>query len=76
MPEIVNPYKGDGPSTAYTGTAYRSKHVGDVYDTSPNPADNPPEIKPCVKREKPQFIVTSEWIRRMGSLIAYLTPVA
>jgi hypothetical protein len=50
--------------------------VGEVYDTSPNPADNPPEIEPCVKREKPQFTVTSEWIRRMGRLIAYLTPEA
>ena len=76
VPEIVNPYQGDGPSTAYTGTAYRSKHVGDVYDTSPYPADNPPEIEPYVKREKPQFIVTADWIRRMGRLIAYLTPVA
>lgn len=76
VPEIVNPYKADGPSTAYTGTAYRSKHVGDVYDTSPYPADNPPEIEPYVKREKPQFIVTADWIRRMGRLIAYLTPVA
>lgn len=24
VPEIVNPYQGDGPSNAYTGTAYRS----------------------------------------------------
>ena len=56
--------------------AYRSTHVGDVHDTSPYPADNPPEIEPYVKREKPQFIVTADWIRRMGRLIAYLTPVA
>ena len=41
--------------------AYRSTHVGDVYDTSPYPADNPPEIEPYVKREKPQFIVTADW---------------
>ena len=50
--------------------------MGDVYDTSPYPADNPPEIEPYVTREKPQFIVTADWIRRMGRLIAYLTPVA
>ena len=76
VPEIVNTYRGDGPTTPYTGTAYRSRHVGDVYDTSPYPADNPPDIEPYVKREKPQFIVTSEWIRRMGRLIAYVAPQA
>ena len=75
VPEVVNTYRGDGPSTAYTGTAYRSKHVGDIFDTSPYPADNPPDIEPYVKRDKPQFIVTSDWIRRMGRLIAYVAPV-
>lgn len=76
VPEIVNPYQGDGPTAPYTGTAYRSKHVGDVYDTSPYPADNPPEVPPYVKKDKPQFIVTAEWIRRMGRLIAFVAPVA
>ncbi len=76
VPEIVNPYQGDGPSAPYTGTAYRSKHVGDVYDTSPYPADNPPEVPPYVKKDKPQFIVTADWIRRMGRLIAFVAPVA
>ncbi len=76
VPEIVNPYQGDGPKAPYTGTAYRSKHVGDVYDTSPYPADNPPEVPPYVKKDKPQFIVTAEWIRRMGRLIAFVAPVA
>lgn len=52
--------------------AYRSTHVGDVHDTSPYPADNPPDIKPCVKRDKPQFIFTADWIRRMGRLIAFV----
>ena len=75
MPEVVNPYRGDGPSAPYTGTAYRSKHVGDIYDTSPYPADNPPEIEPYVKREKPQFIVTSDVIRRLGRMVAYYAPV-
>jgi PelA/Pel-15E family pectate lyase len=74
VPEVVNPYRGDGPAEPYYGTAYRSKHVGDVYDTSPYPADNPPEVPPYVKREKPQFIVTADWIRKMGRLIAYLSP--
>lgn len=74
VPEIVNPYRGDGPSAPYTGTEYRSKHVGDIYDTSPYPADNPPAIAPYVKKDKPQFIVTADWIRRMGRLIAYISP--
>lgn len=76
VPEIVNPYRGDGPSTPYTGTAYRSKHVGDIYDTSPYPADNPPEIAPYVAKAKPEFIVTSNFISRMGRLISYISPVA
>ena len=75
VPEIVNPFRGPGPATPYTGTAYRSKHVGDIYDTSPYPADNPPEIEPYVKKDRPQFIVTADWIRRMGRLIAYIAPV-
>jgi hypothetical protein len=76
VPEIVNPFRGPGSTAPYTGTAYRSKHVGDVYDTSPYPADNPPEIEPYVKKDKPQFIVTSDFIRRMGRLIAFIAPVA
>jgi hypothetical protein len=76
VPEIVNPYRGNGPTTPYTGTAYRSRHVGDIYDTSPYPADAPPEIEPYVKREKPQFIVTSNFIARMGRLISFISPVA
>jgi hypothetical protein len=73
--ESVNPYRGDGPSTPYTGTAYRSKHVGDIYDTSPYPADNPPEVPPYVKRDKPLAIVTRDWISNMGKIIAYIAPV-
>jgi len=75
VPEVVNPYRGNGPAAPYTGTAYRSKHVGDIYDTSPYPADNPPAVDPYVKRDKPQFIVTSDFIRRMGRLIAFVAPV-
>ncbi len=75
VPEIVNPYRGNGPASAYTGTAYRSRHVGDIYDTSPYPADNPPDIAPYVKRDKPQFIITSNFIARMGRLISFVGPV-
>ena len=76
VPEIVNPYRGNGPASAYTGTAYRSRHVGDIYDTSPYPADVPPDIAPYVKRDKPQFIITSNFIARMGRLISFVGPVA
>ncbi|MDQ3059563.1 MAG: pectate lyase [Pseudomonadota bacterium] len=75
VPEIVNPYRGNGPTLPYTGTAYRSRHVGDVYDTSPYPADVPPDIAPYVKREKPQFITTSNFMARMGRLISFVSPV-
>ncbi|MDB5886848.1 MAG: Pectic acid lyase [Polaromonas sp.] len=76
VPEIVNPYRGNGPAAAYTGTAYRSRHVGDVYDTSPYPADVPPDIAPYVKRAKPEFITTANFISRMGRLISFVSPVA
>jgi hypothetical protein len=75
VPEVVNPYRGNGPSTPYTGTAYRSRHVGDVFDTSPYPPDVPPEIEPYVKRAKPEFITTSNFISRMGRLISFVAPV-
>jgi hypothetical protein len=75
VPEILNPFIGDGPSTPYLGTAYQSKHVGDVYDTSPYPSDNPPAIEPYVPRPRPQFIVTAEFIRRMGRLTSFVGPV-
>jgi hypothetical protein len=75
VPEVLNPFIGDGPSTPHLGTEYQSKHVGDIYDTSPYPSDNPPAIAPYVPRPKPQFIVTADWIRRMGRLISYVSPV-
>jgi len=75
VPEIVNSFTGDGPITPYTGTAYMSRHVGDVFDTSPYPSDNPPLIDPYVSRPRPPYIVTGEWIRRMGQLISYIAPI-
>lgn len=57
-------------------SGWSSRYVGDIYDTSPYPADAPPEIAPYVKREKPQFIVTSNFITRMGRLISFISPVA
>ena len=40
------------------------------------PADVPPDIAPYVKRDKPQFIITSNFIARMGRLISFVGPVA
>jgi hypothetical protein len=75
VPEIVNPFIGDGPTTPYTGTAYQSKHVGDKHDTSPYPSDNPPEDGVYVSRPRPLFIISRDWITRMGRLIAHISPV-
>jgi hypothetical protein len=71
LPETVNPFIGDGPKEPYLGTAYMSKHVGDIYDTSPYPADNPPDVPPYEKKDRPPYIVTRDWITRMGQLITY-----
>ena len=75
VPEIVNPYKGDGPSTAYTGTAYRSKHVGDIYDTSPYDPQDPPLVDPYVKKDRPLGINTADFVANLGKLIAFVAPV-
>lgn len=75
LPAVTNPYRGDGPKAPYTGAAYRSKHVGDIYDTSPYPAANPPDIAPYVKREAPQGITTTTFVTNMGKLIAFVAPV-
>jgi hypothetical protein len=75
VPEVVNPFIGDGPTTPFTGTAFMSKHVGDIFDTSPYPADNPPAIEPYVPRPRPLYIVTGDWIQRMGQLISYVAPI-
>jgi hypothetical protein len=78
VPEVVNPFIGDGPTTPFTDNTpehYMSRHVGDVFDTSPYPSDNPPVIPPYVPRPRPLYIVTGEWIRRMGQLISYVAPI-
>jgi hypothetical protein len=72
---ITNPHQGNGPSTPYTGDAYRSKHVGDVYDTSPYDPQDPPLIEPYVARPRPLGITTSDFVAQMGKLIAFQAPV-
>lgn len=67
----TNPYRGPAPATPYAGTAYMSKHVGDIYDTSPyNPSD-PPAESPYVPRESEAGITTSVWTANMARLTAY-----
>ena len=73
--QVTNPYRGDGPSTPYTGTEYMSKHVGDVYDTSPYDAQDPPVIAPYTKKDRPLGVSTSAWVSNMGKLIAFVSPV-
>ncbi|MFC5802058.1 pectate lyase [Streptomyces formicae] len=68
----TNPYRGPAPRTPYDGTAYMSKHVGDMHDTSPyNPAD-PPAEPPYQPTESAQGITTSAFTGNMAKLVAYV----
>ena len=76
LPETVNPYIGDGPATPYLGPDYMSRHVGDLYDTSPFPyATRPTTPEYANLPPPPAYIVTRDWITRMGQLISYISPV-
>lgn len=75
LPQVTNAYRGNGPSTPYTGDAYRSRHVGDVYDTSPYDPELAPEIAPYAPRERPLGISTANFVANLGALIAYVAPV-
>jgi hypothetical protein len=69
---VTNPFRGPGPSTPYDGRAYMSKHVGDVYDTSPYDPRTPPEEPPYVSRERPLGISTAAYVSNMAKLISYV----
>lgn len=73
---ITNPYRGDGPTTPYTGNAYMSKHVGDIYDTSPYDPADPPQLAPYVKKDRPLAITTASYVANMAKLIAFVAPIA
>lgn len=75
LPQVTNPYRGNGPSTPYTGTAYQSRHVGDVYDTSPYDPLEPPDIAPYAKQDRPLGISTSQWVSNMAKLVSFVAPV-
>ena len=72
---VTNAYKGPGTTAPYTGTAYRSKNVGDESDTSPYDPQDPPEVPPYVKKDRPAAITVSTFVANMGKLIAYTAPV-
>lgn len=76
LPLVTNPYRGNGPSAPWTGTEYMSKHVGDIYDTSPYDAVDPPRLPPYEVKEQPLGISTSNWVANMGRLIAFVAPVS
>ncbi|MFG2520909.1 pectate lyase [Streptomyces sp. NPDC048527] len=68
----TNPYLGPAPATPYEGTAYMSKHVGDLYDTSPyDPAAAPAE-PPYQPHDSAEGITTSAYTGNMAKLIAYV----
>ncbi|NYI78831.1 pectate lyase [Nocardioides panzhihuensis] len=66
---ITNPFRGPGSKHPYDGKAYMSKHVGDTFDTSPYPANNPPAVPPYQPAEPPQLINTSTFVENLGTLI-------
>ncbi|GAA3809145.1 pectate lyase [Sphaerisporangium flaviroseum] len=69
---ITNPYRGPGPATPYDGKAYMSKHVGDIFDTSPYDPRTPPGEPPYEPRERPLVIGSATFIANMAKLIAYV----
>lgn len=75
LSQVTNAYRGNGPSAEYAGGAYRSKHVGDIYDTSPYDPQDPPVIAPYTKKDRPLGISTSNFVGNLGKLIAFVAPV-
>ncbi|HLL69223.1 MAG TPA: pectate lyase [Micromonosporaceae bacterium] len=69
---ITNPYIGEPPSELYAGRAYMSRHVGDLYDTSPYDAKVPPAIEPYVVRERPLGISSAAFVSNLSKLTAYV----
>ncbi|WP_327393515.1 pectate lyase [Streptomyces sp. NBC_01186] len=70
---VTNPYRGPAPATPNDGKAYMSRHVGDLYDTSPYDPRTPPDEPPYVPRERPEGITTSAFTANMARLTAYVT---
>lgn len=66
---VTNPFRGPGTTHPYDGKAYMSKHVGDIFDTSPYPSDNPPAVPPYQPTAPPQLITTETFVENLGTLI-------
>jgi hypothetical protein len=69
---ITNPYRGPAPATPYDGKAYMSRNVGDLYDTSPYDPLKPPVESPYTPQAGPLGITTSDFIKNLGTLAAYI----
>ncbi|MFE6037813.1 pectate lyase [Streptomyces sp. NPDC056452] len=68
---ITNPYQGPPPATPYDGKACVSRHVGDLYDTSPYDPLSPPQMPPYTPQAGPPGITTSDFIKNLNTLTAY-----
>jgi hypothetical protein len=71
----TNAYTAPGTTAPYTGTAYRSKNVGDRSDTSPYDPADPPLDGSYVPSPKALGISTTGFVSNLGKLIAYVAPV-
>jgi hypothetical protein len=69
---VTNPYLGPGSAKPYDGTAYMSKNVGDLRDTSPYNPQDPPQEPPYQPRENPLGISSSAYVANMAKLIGYV----
>ncbi|MER5266534.1 pectate lyase [Actinosynnema sp. NPDC002837] len=69
---VTNPYRGPAPAHPYDGTAYTSKHVGDVHDTSPYDPRTPPLEPPYTPTERPLVISTAAYVANSGKLLSWL----
>ncbi|MFD7917803.1 pectate lyase [Streptomyces sp. NPDC059740] len=68
----TNPYRGPASATPYDGTAYRSKHVGDLGDSSPYDPADPPATPLYTPHPSATGITTSAYTGNMARLVAHL----
>lgn len=76
---LTNPFTQNGPATPYLGKEYMSRHVGDVYDTSPygTTASQMPAVAPYNDglHVPVNGLSTSTFCTNMSNLISFLDPV-
>ncbi|MFJ4922848.1 pectate lyase [Streptomyces sp. NPDC088725] len=69
---VTNPFRGPGSETPYDGTAYMSKNVGDLRDTSPYNPEDPPREAPYQPADHPMGISSAAYVANMAKLISYV----